>query len=64
MTAIDAPSEVSPGATTAGARARGVRVLHLPARGLGVRIVASPSGDRKPEVKALGQDGSLVGSHS
>lgn len=64
MTALDAPSEVSPGATTAGARARAVRVLHPPACGLGVRIVTSPSVDRKPAVKALGQDGSLVGRQS
>lgn len=64
MTALDAPSEVSPGATTTGARVRAVRVLHPPACGLGVRIVASPSGDCKPAVKALAQDGSLVGSHS
>lgn len=39
-------------------------VLHLPACGLGVWMVASPSGDRKPTVKTLGQAGSFVNGHS
>lgn len=63
MTALEASSEVSIGATTVGAGGQAETVLYLPACGLGVWMVESPSGDRMPTVKTLGQDGSFVNGH-